>query len=477
MSLESSVSTEQESTQGKPARGSLLPNAIGLGGVLFQSITTMAPATGMANSIAQAVPLTGMTLPLAALFALFICIMVAFCIGSFAKYLPSAGGIATYISRALGVKVGWVVGWFLAFGYMLIAPMKLVILASQTDSLLVKLAHFSLGWPVWMLLFAVIIFLVAYLGIKVSARIGVILGAIEIAIWIIIYAGGNNTLAVLNPTSSALPGWGGWQGVLLGMLPIIVAFGGFESCAPLAEEARNPRKIVPLAIVLSAVCIGLFFVFCSYAAVVGWGQSNIQHYDTNSWVALAGKAGDLVQLLVILAILNSALANANGGLIASTRMFYAMGRGRSLPAIFAHLNRFQAPSGAIIFCAIAMVAIASIPSLLYGPMVAFTLLVFTIGISAILTYVIVCICTPIFYLREHRAEFNVLKHVLVPLVPTIAFALVWFNLVTSLPPAPISYALYFNILLLVVGILNVLWLRFRHPEALLASGKIFLSEE
>src|SRR5438045_4989894 len=58
--------------------------------------------------------------------------------------------------------------------------------------------------------------------------------------------------------------------ILHGMIFIFLAFVGFESSAPLAEEALHPRRTVPRAILLAAVSIGIFYVFCSYAGVVGW---------------------------------------------------------------------------------------------------------------------------------------------------------------------------------------------------------------
>src|SRR5438128_9669901 len=80
----------------------LRPNSIGLPGVLFQSVTTMAPAGAVAFSLGAAIPFTGGALPLAVAIGLLVCILIAMSIGSMAKYLPSAGGYFTYVSHALG---------------------------------------------------------------------------------------------------------------------------------------------------------------------------------------------------------------------------------------------------------------------------------------------------------------------------------------------------------------------------------------
>lgn len=66
----------------------LRTNAIGLPGVLFQSVTTMAPAGAIAFSLSAAIPFTGAALPLAVAIALIICILISINIGAMAKYLP-----------------------------------------------------------------------------------------------------------------------------------------------------------------------------------------------------------------------------------------------------------------------------------------------------------------------------------------------------------------------------------------------------
>src|SRR5262249_57652243 len=76
----------------------LRSNSIGLIDVVFQSITYMAPAAATAFSIGIGVSLTGTTLPISALVALFACMFCAIAIGQIAKFVPSAGGLYAYAS-------------------------------------------------------------------------------------------------------------------------------------------------------------------------------------------------------------------------------------------------------------------------------------------------------------------------------------------------------------------------------------------
>src|SRR5690242_11753458 len=132
-----------ESTSSSSGPSTLRPNTIGLPGVLFQSITTMAPASAVSFSLGAAVPFAGGALPLAVLIALIVCSLIALNIGSLAKYLPSAGGYFTYVSRGLGSQAGWMTGWLFGLTYLLIVPLQLLVLGPVADSFVQQYFHFT----------------------------------------------------------------------------------------------------------------------------------------------------------------------------------------------------------------------------------------------------------------------------------------------------------------------------------------------
>ena len=483
MAARSSSTTSSDQT-------TLRRNAIGLPGVLFQSITTMAPASAVSFSLGAAVAVTGGALPLAVLIALLVCALIALNIGALAKNLPSAGGFFTYVSRSLGPQAGWMTGWLFSLTYLLIVPLQLLVLGPVADAFVQQYFHFTfgtVGWAVWAMIFAVIIFALTYFGIKVSADAGVILGAIEIvvfvllSIWLIVNAGSGNTASTFNPSSSLEKGpvLGSWQGILHGMIFAFLAFAGFESSAPLAEEAHNPRRTVPRAILSAAIVIGIFYVFCSYAGVVGWGFNKISTYpsDPNPWGTLAAKVWGPFSFIAILAILNSALANSNAGVNAATRVLYAMGRVRTLPGPLAHINaRFRTPDIAIIFTMIVGVVFTLWPGFVYGPASAFGLLGTIITILILVVYMAACLSVPFFYSREHRNEFNIVRHVLVPVIP---FIVLIFPIVAQFYPAPsfpLSLAGPICAGWFVLGLIIVTFLSIGAPSSLEASNKVYLEE-
>ena len=477
----------ESSTTPEPA--TLRANAIGLPGVLFQSITTMAPASAVAFSLGAAIPFAGGALPLAVVIALIVCSLIALNIGSLARHLPSAGGYFTYVSRGLGSGPGWLTGWLFSLTYLLIVPLQLLVLGPVMDSAVQQYFHLSFGaagWAVWAMVFAVIIFGLTYFGIKISADTSVVLGAIEISIfvllsiWLIATAGNGNTAATFNPASSIEQGLSGWQGILHGMIFAFLAFAGFESSAPLAEEALHPRRTVPRAILLATVSIGVFYVFCSYAGVVGWGFGKIASYpnDPNPWGTMANRVWGVFSFVAIIAILNSALANANAGVNAASRVLYAMGRTDTLPPPLAHINtRFRTPDIAIIFTMIVGVVFTLWPGIVYGPTVAFGLLGTIITILILLVYMAICLSVPFFYRRERRGEFSIPRHVILPAVP---FVVLIFPIIAQFYPAPSPpYNLAGPICAgwFVLGLIIVIILNMRAPAALAQSGRVYLDEQ
>jgi amino acid transporter len=450
----------------------------------------MAPASAVSFSLGAAIAVTGGALPLAVLIALLVCSLIALNIGALAKHLPSAGGFFTYVSRSLGPQAGWMTGWLFSLTYLLIVPLQLLVLGPVADAFVQQYFHFTFGtagWAVWAMIFAVIVFVLTYFGIKVSANAGVILGAIEItvfvllSIWLIVSAGNGNTAATFNPASSLESGplLGNWQGILHGMIFAFLAFAGFESSAPLAEEAHNPRRTVPRAILSAAIVIGIFYVFCSYAGVVGWGFNKISTYpaDANPWGTLANKVWGPFSFIAILAILNSALANSNAGVNAATRVLYAMGRVKTLPGALAHINiRFRTPDIAIIFTMIVGVVFTLWPGFVYGPGNAFALLGTIITILILVVYMAACLSVPFFYSREHRNEFNVVRHVVVPVIP---FIVLIFPIIAQFYPAPafpLSLAGPICAGWFVLGLIVVTFLSLSAPQSLEASNKVYLEE-
>src|SRR5919198_697779 len=390
----------------------LRENSIGLPQVLFQSITHMAPAAAVAFSIGAAVGHAGAALPLAVALALVACVLVATAIGQLAKQMPSAGGLYTYVSRALGPAPGFMVGWSFLLFEPLVAPLLFLIFAWATTDVMVNEVgwHYTGQWWIWVLFSAAIVFFLTYRDVRLSTRAGVLLGAFEIAvflalaIWLILSNGG--TLQAFNPTHAPE---GTLSGTFKGMVFAILAFIGFEASAPLGEEARHPRWTVPRAVVLSAIGIGVFYVICSYAWVAGTGFGDFvskTQAEADPWRHLATVFWGGGWVLVWLAILNSAIANANAGVNAATRVIYAMGRNGALPHQLAQTHpEHKTPHVATIAVSLFGVILSLLMGWKWSPLTAFVIIATAVTIVVILVYMTVSLGCLVFYWRERRSEF------------------------------------------------------------------------
>ena len=475
-----------------PTTTGLRRNAIGLREALFQSITDMAPGAAIAASIPAGVAFAGGSLPLAVVFALIACLFCAWSIGQLARELPSAGSLATYAARGLHPAVGFLVAWGYVLVGWLIPPLVLLQLGFTVDGTLHTEFHGYTAnlWWVWSILGALIILAAGYYGIRTSTRLGTILGVFEIAvflvlgIFLVVHAGSNNTLSVFT-TKYTTPGFHGISGVIAGSVFTILAFGGFEGAAPLAEETRNPRRTIPRAVLLSTLLIGALYVFTTYAVDVAFGPAAFHTFTVGttsaSWVGIARSLYGIFWFFVFLAIVNSTIANANAGVNVSSRTAYAMGRIRAFPHVLAQVHhKHRSPTTAILTAFVLTVAITLGLGLPYTPSTAFSMVGTGIVIPLVAIYILMNAAC-IGYFARQRTGFNVLSHLIIPVLGIAAFVPAWlsavglpvFSFITPLPP-PISYMAPGVAGFMIIGVIYLIYLYRRDPQRVVEVGLVHI---
>jgi amino acid transporter len=482
-------------TEATVADTALRSDAIGLREVLFQSITDMAPGAAIAASIPAGVAFAGGSLPLAVVFALVACLFSAWAIGQLAKELPSAGSMATYAARGLHPAVGFLVAWGYVMVGWLIPPLVLLQLGFTTAATLNFDFHgypANLWWP-WSILGLVIICAAGFFGVRTSARFGTILGVFEIAVFLIMgvllifHAGSHNTLSVFT-TKYTTPGFHGISGVIAGSVFTILAFGGFEGAAPLAEEARNPRKTIQRAVLLSTLLIGALYVFTTYAVDVATGPSGFHLFSTgntgDSWEGVARTLYGLFWVLVFLAIVNSTLANSNAGVNVSSRMTFALGRIKAFPSPLAAVSAgHKSPVNAIALGAVISLAAMLGLGLHYGPTTAFAMVGTALVILIVGVYILMDAACIGFFARGGGGSFNLFSHLVVPILGIAAFVPAWcagagikipgLHFISPLP-APLSYMGPAVAIWMVLGIIYLIVLYATNPRRVTEVGLIHI---
>ena len=398
----------------------LRPNSIGLSQGVFQALTHMGPAAGVASSLLVAVSFAGAAVPLAVVLALVVTLLIAVAVGAFARILSSAGGLADYVTAGLGHRAGTFVGWIYAPLELFIAPVVIMFFGEFLSGTLKASMGVSIPWWIFALAAAAVVCFLNVRDVRISTNAGVILGLAELTIFLVfsVYMifknGSSNTVQVFNPAHALTPGL---SGVFKGVVFSILAFQGFETAAPLAEETRDPKRTIPRTIFYSAMGCGLFYFICSYAGVIGWGPNAMDKFVSSDspWIQLAHNFWGPAWLLILFALINSFLGNANAGSTAASRILFAFGRDGRLPRVFAKTHRVHAtPTFAIYFQTALTVVVALVLGLAFGPVVGFSVLGALITVFAILIYMATCIACMRFYLTERRAELNVVQHILCP---------------------------------------------------------------
>src|SRR5208283_5566782 len=162
----------------------------------------------------------------------------------FARRLPSAGSLYTYNSRGLGRTGGFLTGWMMVFAYALYVPAGISLTSAYASQLVADTLHVTIGgWVLFLVLLGAVV-LVAYLGIRTSSSVDLVLVAGEVvviaalAITILVKIGpAHYSVAVLSPASSPN---GQLTDITDAMIYGITAFAGFEAAAALGGSAVAP---------------------------------------------------------------------------------------------------------------------------------------------------------------------------------------------------------------------------------------------
>ena len=196
-----------------------------------------------------------------------------------ARELPSAGAFYTYVTRGIGPRAGFVTGGLMFVAYALLPPAEVGLIGSYLQSTF--RAEFDTNIPWWLigLVPAGLMVFLAFEGIRSSLRTALVLFTVEVAIvlllaLIIVGKGGEDGLSLhpLNPGASP----NGFSGLTTGFVFAALSFVGFEAAATLGDETREPRRIVPRAVLLSVLAVGGLYVFCVWAEVIGLGAATVE---------------------------------------------------------------------------------------------------------------------------------------------------------------------------------------------------------
>jgi amino acid transporter len=447
----------------------LEPDAIGLLGATMQAITHIAPAIAGFFFTAFLVSLAGVQAPLAYFIGFLIVLMLGSTLAQLAKHMPSAGGYYTYVSRAVHPRAGFLTSWM----FILYSPIVGGPLAGFFGFLLAGFLKenyaIDLPWLPWaaILIFAPLTAFIQWRGIKPSTAFMVITGGLEMLIVLalavsgFIHAPAGITVSVFDPSQV-----GDFTLFALAVVFTVQGLTGWEASAPLAEETKDPKRNVPLSVMLSIVIIGSFLVFVFWGIITGFGNDAdaVVNAPVLPALALAKTVWGSADIIIMFAFLNSVAAVSIACANVGTRMWYSMARSGSFPSALAKVHPVhKTPTNAILVQMFLNLGMGIVGLLLFTPDVAFFFfvgLVLVLGVTV--AYLLANLGVFLFYRKEHPDEFNWILHFVFPLVSS---AILIYAIYASFPqPEPYVYAPLLDGVWLLIGIAILIGLRLRGNE-------------
>lgn len=425
--------------------GPLQLTSLGVGATIGTGIFVL---TGVAaNSKA------GPALMLSFVAAGIACVFAALCYAEFAAMVPVAGSAYTYAFATLGELFAWIIGWDLVLEYAVSAStvavgaskyfqdfisifgLKLPDAISRApmdyNPQLGKLVSTGTVLDLPAILIAVLVTTILVIGMKESARFNTAMVIVKVSIVLLVIGVGAFYVDPKNWQPFAPFGFAGVSffgkpilggadaggqpiGMLAGAAIIFFAYIGFDSVSTNSEEARNPRRDVPLSIIASLIICTLLYI--AVTAVLT-GMIHYDQLDTNAPVSNAFKQKGLIwaQFLISFGALAGITSVVLVSISSQARILLAMARDGLLPRKFfgAVHEKFRTPWKSTI-----------VTGMFVGTATAFLplrILADLVSIGTLSAFVIVCAAVLVMR-RTHPDAERPFRAPFVPLVPILGIA-------------------------------------------------------
>jgi APA family basic amino acid/polyamine antiporter len=348
---------EAEETSGRSLRRTLGPlhlTAIGVGGVIGAGIFVI---TGQVAAI-----YTGPAVPIAMVLVGIACAFAGLCYAEMASIVPVAGSAYTYTYATMGELIAWIIGWDLVLEYAagaatvgvgwsahfvtLLKLFGITLPASiasaptawcttaNVSAHVAGCAHTGLNWTgaVINLPAVVIVLLIAgvlVIGIRESAGFNNLIVMLKVVIVLLVIAAGAGYINARNYTPFVPPNtgeWGtyGWSGVLRGAGLVFFAYIGFDAVSTAAQEAKNPKRDVPIGLLGSLAICTILYILASAVVVgmVSYTELNVaapmayamEKVGAPFWVRLCIDLGAVLGIASVILVM----------LLGQSRVFYSM---------------------------------------------------------------------------------------------------------------------------------------------------------
>lgn len=381
----------------------------------------------------------GPAVTIAFLIAAIGCAFAGLCYAEFASMIPVAGSAYTYSYATMGEFIAWIIGWDLVLEYSVGAATVAISwsrylkkflhgigvqipdawVMSPFDSVTLadgNVVHGIMNFPA--VTIVVLMSLLLIKGTQESSFVNNIIVALKIMVVLLFIGLGWSYINPQNyvpyiPENTGVFGEFGWSGIARAAGIIFFAYIGFDAVSTAAQEAKNPKRDMPIGILLSlGICTVLYVLF----AHVMTGLANYKEFQGQDGIAPVAVAVEhtpfkWLNQAIILAILAGYSSVIMVLLMGQTRVFYSMSKDGLLPDFFSHVHkRFKTPHRSNIFFMIFVSLFAAfVPARVVGEMTS---------IGTLFAFILVCIGVLVMRKTMPNAPRS-FKTPLVPLVPIL----------------------------------------------------------
>lgn len=359
---------------------------------------------------------TGPAITISFAIAALGCCFAGLCYAEFASMIPVAGSAYTYSYATMGELVAWIIGWDLVLEYCVAAT---TVSISWSRYLVVFLEGFGIHLPhaltacpwdggiVNIPAFIIVVLMSLFLirGTKGSSIFNGIIVFLKVSVVLIFVILGWKYIQMENytpyiPENTGKLGEFGFSGILRGAAIVFFAFLGFDAVSTAAQETKNPRRDMPIGILMSLfICTLLYILF----AHVMTGVVNYTAFEGHNGIAPVAIAiehmGQMdasgtiqpdypwMNRAIVVAILLGYCSVIMVTLLGQSRVFLSMSRDGLLPPLFSHIHpRFRTPARSnLLFMVLVGTLAAFVPAQVAGEMCSIgTLFAFTLVCAGVL---------------------------------------------------------------------------------------------
>jgi amino acid transporter len=273
----------------------------------------------------------------AILFALVAMLFTSVSYGRMARVYPQGGSAFLYVSKELHPSLGYLTGWCMAMDYIL-NPLICTIWCSKAAQNFLP----EVPYVFWALFFALLFTSLNLRGVETSARINAMMAAaLGVVIVLVVISVLRYLIHLPHQPASFYttpfydPSTFSSKALFRGTSIAVLTYIGFDGISTLTNEAKDPKRSIPRAIVLTCLITGVLAAIEVYLAQLVWPRgAGLPDIDT-AYVHIAGRAGGafmfaLVNASLLVATIGSGMASQLG----ASRLLLAMGQDGAIPKRF-----------------------------------------------------------------------------------------------------------------------------------------------